>query len=793
MLSGRIVSAEGGPVGFATVYLKDTRHGVSSDAEGRYLLKVPAGKHTLVVSSIGYRTAERTVEIASGARLERNVTLEPQSTEMDEVVVTGSGVSRVNRSPFNAVAIGTEELRNSTKNLSEALAQTPGMKLRESGGVGSDMSLLMDGFSGKHIKIFIDGVPQEGVGSSFGLNNIPVNFAQRIEVYKGVVPVGFGSDALGGVINIVTDRQRRGWFLDASYSYGSFNTHKSYVNFGRTFRSGLMFELNAFQNYSDNNYWIDTPVEHFLEDGSTSLDATRIERVRRFNDTYHNEAVIAKIGLVDKKWADRLVFGFTYSHMYKEIQNGVIQKVVFGKKHRKGHSLMPSLEYSKRNFLTEGLDITLTANWNDNMTRNVDTSAYRYNWLGQKRYQNGKLGEQTYRDTRSDNSNWNLTFTARYRIGRMHDIVVNHVLNNLRRENTSSPHASGNNIEADAIAKTTRKNITGLSYRLTPSEKGNLSVFGKYYNQFNAGPVSTSSSGSGDYVKKTNTVHALGYGAAGTWFIIRELQAKLSYEKAFRLPTNEELFGDEDLELGKIGLKPEKSDNFNLSVSYDRRFRHHGVYAEAGLVYRGTRDYIQRLIGTYSGNKSYASYENHGKVKTKGYNISLRYTYADRLSVGGSFTRMDVRDDVKTVSGGSNQASSTYGGRMPNQPWMFANSDVALHWRNFLRRGDRLTIAYDNSYMHSFPLYSENNGSAQSKMVVPMQFSHNASISYSLRGGKYNISFECRNLTDERLFDNFSLQKAGRAFYGKVRIRLGSETAGRHSHRGHRSYKPIKQ
>ena len=46
----------------------------------------------------------------------------------------------------------------------------------------------MDGFSGKHIKIFIDGIPQEGVGNSFGLNNIPVNFAERIEVYKGVVP-----------------------------------------------------------------------------------------------------------------------------------------------------------------------------------------------------------------------------------------------------------------------------------------------------------------------------------------------------------------------------------------------------------------------------------------------------------------------------------------------------------------------------------------------------------------------------------------------------------------------------
>lgn len=52
--------------------------------------------------------------------------------------------------------------------------------------------------------------------------------------------------------------------LDTSYSYGSFNTHKSYVNFGQTFRSGLMYEINAFQNYSDNDYYVDTYVTHFL-------------------------------------------------------------------------------------------------------------------------------------------------------------------------------------------------------------------------------------------------------------------------------------------------------------------------------------------------------------------------------------------------------------------------------------------------------------------------------------------------------------------------------------------------
>lgn len=77
---------------------------------------------------------------------------------------------------------------------------------------------------------------------------------------------------------------------------------------------------------------------------------------------------------------DRLLLGFTYSHMYKDIQTGVRQEIVYGQKHRKGHSLMPSLEYSKRDLLTKGLDVALTVNYNKNETTNVDTASYKYNW-----------------------------------------------------------------------------------------------------------------------------------------------------------------------------------------------------------------------------------------------------------------------------------------------------------------------------------------------------------------------------------------------------------------------------
>ena len=566
LLSGKILSADNSIVDFATVYLKGTKYGCMTNEKGIYHLKAPAGTYTLIVSAVGFETVEKEIRIAPDGRTRQNIVLQPSLTELEEVEVVASGISRVKKSAFNAVAVDTKELQNSTKNLGEALQQLPGMKLRESGGVGSDMQLMLDGFSGNHVKVFIDGVPQEGAGTAFDINNIPVNYAERIEVYKGVVPVGFGTDAIGGVINIVTNKSKRNWFLDASYSYGSFNTHKSYVNFGQTFANGFTYEVNAFQNFSDNDYYIDNEVRRFeiMEDGSIYFPPQdgKKYRVKRFNDQFHNEAVIAKLGFTGKTWADRLMFSLGYTHFYKEIQTGVYQETVFGEKFRHGYSLMPSVEYKKHNLLVRNLDLTLTANYNHNFTNNVDTASRHYNWLGEY-YDNGVRGEQAYQRSQSKNTNWNATGNLNYRFGRIHTLTFHHVASNFRRTSRSYTGTSSV-LTAFDIPKVTRKNISGLSYRVVPSEKWNASVFGKHYHQFNQGPVSTSSDGMGNYQNMEKTVSAWGYGAAGTYYIYKELQAKVSYEKAYRLPTTDELFGDEDLEAGKTDLRPENSHNLNF-------------------------------------------------------------------------------------------------------------------------------------------------------------------------------------------------------------------------------------
>lgn len=649
IISGRVVSSDNGTIDLATIHLEGTPFGARTDGDGHYTISAPEGEYTISVSALGYKDAHRKIKVGGNGLQGLDFKLSPDVIELNAVTVTATGVGRVKRSAYNAIAIDTRGMQNTTKNLSDALATAPGVKLRESGGVGSDMQLMVDGFSGKHVKVFIDGVPQEGVGSSFGLNNIPVSFAKRIEVYKGVVPVGFGTDALGGVINIVTEKQPRRWFADASYSYGSFNTHKSYVHFGQALKNGFTYEVNAFQNYSDNDYRVDAPVKNF--DTGSFNEAEKV-RVRRFHDNYHNEAVVAKAGVTGKPWADRLMVGLTYSHMYKDIQTGVRQKTVFGEKHRYGHSLMPSLEYSKRNLLVEGLNVVLTANYNRNSTVNVDTARYQYNWLGE----------------------W-------------------HELN-------------------------------------SPGEQ--------------------------------------------SYFILPELQVKLSYEKAYRLPTIEEMFGDEDLESGDIGIRSENSDNLNLNISWSGKMGDHSLYAEGSLVFRDTKDYIQRNVQDLSGGRENATYTNYGKVLTKGYNLSVRYMFRNVLSVGGNFTQMDVRDNEKYQIGttGGVVENLGYKARISNVPYRFADYDVTFYWHRLGGRGNLLTLTYDSQYTHRFSYYPEIFGNVND-FYVPNQFAHNLTLSYSMKEGRYNFSLECRNLTNEKLYDNFSLQKAGRAFYAKFRVSLG--------------------
>lgn len=688
-----------------------------------------------------------------------------KTVDLSEFVVKANAVSKLQGSPFNATSLSTSKLLNSTKTIGDALAKAPGMKVRESGGVGSDLNLSMDGFNGKHVAIFIDGVPQSGVGTALNLNNIPAGFADRVEVYRGVVPVAFGADAMGGVINIVTPNRRRSAFANLSYSAGSFNTHKASLSFGQKFNSGINYEFNSFANYSDNNYRILAPVENFQ---TGAINRRKLESVKRFNDTFHNEVITARLGVAQTNWIDKGFVELAFSNMYKEIQTGVRQEIVYGQKHRKGITISPSLHYGKRDFIVENLNLKLHSTLRFSRIENVDTAMSKYNWNGESAPLNSP-GEQAFNRSRLNNRLASASLNASYRLADSHTFSINNAFNNFSRTNENLLTIP---VSRDEISKETSKNILGISYSYQPGPNLSATAFLKHYWQSVAGPQPLSSS-QDTYIRASRNIQTSGFGTAATYSLPFNLQAKASFEKAVRLPSVEEMFGDGDLEVGEFSLRPESSFNSNLNLSYSLHTDWGNFFADLGLIYRDTRDYIQRNILALSGGKSAATYINYGKVKTTGITLSARYSHGNWLNLGGSLSRINVRDNMKTANG-STLPNIAYGERIPNTPWLFADSDISLNWHNFGRKSNILTLTYDNQYTHSFCYYNANIGTNSNDYMVPNQFAHNIALSYTLFKPALSLSLECKNLTDARLYDNFSLQKAGRAFYATLRYNFST-------------------
>ncbi|WP_051293343.1 TonB-dependent receptor [Olivibacter sitiensis] len=791
-ISGQVKDDRGEPIADVAVYLEKTSYKTETGADGKYTLTVPAGNYTLVCTALGYEKRSSHIQLKDNQQTVKNFSLEKDDqTNLAEVEVTGkSAIADVRETPYNVVALDAKSQYNSTLNLGNLLDRASGVKVRESGGVGSDMNITLNGFTGRNIRIFIDGVPMQGMGSAFQLNNIPVNIAERIEVYKGVVPIEFGADALGGVINIVTNRTSN-TTLDASYSYGSFNTHRSNLSLNHTFKSGVSLQVNAFQNYSDNDYKVKTRYRIFstidpedAEPGSGwqngSVWSADSGWFRRFHDTYRNETIMARVGIVGKSWADRLMLALTLGQVHQDVQHGSDMRYVYGERTAWSKSVLPSFVYDKRNLIVDGLSIRVTGNYNYERAGTVDTSIYRYSWTGERmaltdlRGQTNSYGEASFGLTEFDNRNASATANIGYRINKDHSIAFNNVVSSFTREpdlvtiaETRSPDLP---TAADSMVRRSTSNVMGLEYRYTYQRKWNTNVFVKHYLNSVAGPNEmTDPANSSQTITYRHTQNAskVGYGIASTYFF-RDFQLKASAERAYRLPNDRELFGDEILDEGNATLRPENSDNFNLGFTLNKELNSNYVlYIDWSGYYRNTRDFIQTVLGIQgdqlNGNAVYRR-QNHGRVTRLGTDVETRVYYKNLVALGGTLTYTNIRDKTVYSDATENTLNPNYGYRMPNLPYFFYTVDASYYFHDLFEKGNTLNLNYAFNFVEEMYLNSYSLGSADTRASIPKQRYSDFTATYIMQNGKYNISLEARNLENAFLYDNFSLQKPGRRF-----------------------------
>lgn len=193
------------PLSHASVEVRSTENdalisGGITGTQGEFniSLKQKPEECRVIVNYLGYKTQEHILTTCGSDQYIR-VMMKEDALALNEVVVKGlSQEEMVQRLAYNVSIMETSKLKNTTFDLANAIDKISGVKIRQNGGLGSETSVTLNGFSGRHVKIFIDGVPMDGMSSAFGLNNIPAGLARRVEVYKGVVPVELGGDALGG-------------------------------------------------------------------------------------------------------------------------------------------------------------------------------------------------------------------------------------------------------------------------------------------------------------------------------------------------------------------------------------------------------------------------------------------------------------------------------------------------------------------------------------------------------------------------------------------------------------------
>ncbi len=758
ILSGKISDKQGKPLPFATIQIEKTTLGTYADSSGHYSFHIPKGKYSLTASLVGYLPVQQTLDINQDCIL--NFTLEKDTINLQEVRVYGKGnIKRTRESVYSANAIDVKSVINFTTKLSDLVNKTTGVKIRTEGGLGADYDLSLNGMSGNSIRYFIDDVPLSIKGNEISLINLPVNTIDRIEIYKGVVPSYLGADALGGAVNIVT-RKDKSNFLDLSYSFGSFHTHIADLNALFVLpQSKIIIKPTIGVNFSKNDYTM-KGVELWNEEVRKYLPTN----VRRFHDDYLSLFTQMEIGVENKTWADAFYLSGSYSKINKELQTGAIQTIVYGMAEREQDAWNISARYNKRNLFTDGLqaNVLVSQTWDHSVT--IDTAYRKYQWNGN--YIESSRNEITGRGKQLRHYKRPLTITRvnlDYQLNEHHTFNINYMLhrNGNRRydkiDNDFSP-------SKDLLAK----HIVGVSYSQSfmQDKLANNFFIKNYINHAKMRQTDLSWITHSDEVPNKTTDYNIGYGIGIRYIFFEPFSLKLSYEHAVRLPLARELLGNGSTIYPNLALKPENSDNYNAGLfGYIHAGKHHSISYEANAFFRKTKNYIHAILSQSDGT---IQYDNVSDVDIKGFEGEIRYQYNEWFQFMANCSYQDSRNMNKFKKDG--KPSVIYKNKIPNKPWLYGNSEITFTQPDVFCKSSKLRLSYLYQYVHWFYLTWEGYGSLETNSRIPTQHLHTAIISYSMKNDRYNISIECNNLLDNKLYDNYMLQKPGRSFTCKLRL-----------------------
>lgn len=250
---GHVVNNKTGEhISFINVVIKNTTIGAATDATGHYALKnLPEGKFILAVEGIGYKPQERTVEIKKGKTLEINFEIEEDILKLNEVVVTaGRSSQKRTEAPVIVNTISTKMLETTQSVvLGEGLNFCTGLRYENDCQNCGFSQIRMNGMEGPYSQILINSRPIfSGLAGVYGLELIPSNMLDRIEVVRGGGSVLYGSNAIAGTINLILKDPKTNSF-EAGFNTSLIGTGVSGSNgprpdYNATFNASLVTDDN---------------------------------------------------------------------------------------------------------------------------------------------------------------------------------------------------------------------------------------------------------------------------------------------------------------------------------------------------------------------------------------------------------------------------------------------------------------------------------------------------------------------------------------------------------------------
>ncbi len=781
VIKGRVHLESGEPVSHVSVRVKGTNISSMSDKDGLYSLNnVPYGNQEIQVTSVEIQSKTVRLKVNNPAH---DFSISVSTT--GDIAIEGVEVERktvkrdMETSGFAVAVIETKEasLRNLTTN--ELLDRAVGVRVRQNGGIGSQIEYNLNGMSGSAVGIFLDGTPISTFGSSFNLNNIPPAMIERIEVYKGVLPSHLTGDYVGGAINVIMRKDASANNVTAAVSYGSFNTFQSDLSaLYRDQKSGFTARVSGSYLRTDNNYemWgkfaMMTDVEGKL---------TRYNRFKRFNNKYKSISGRFEFGFTDVKWADQLFLGYNVSDTYQDIPHGITMAQPYVGRFNEYQAHVFSLNYIKNNFLLHGLALNVNAVYSNRSTYLQDTARTMYNWDGNpmarmfngeptpwvKRLGQGQQGDAVI--TNIDRAIINSRANLSYMVASGHRLSLNHNLNSTRRqdEDLLNPSAPINS----AASRNTTTNIFGFNYEAqTFGNKLRTNVLAKYtINQSHYDNIDG---------RTTLTNSNPGYGFTVSYNVVPKLFIIASTENSVIAPRDEQIFGSPERNiLENLELKPERNVNYNAGFRYaalENEKNKLSVYASA--FWRNGYDKIivdpvdSVIVGRESdANIETSRYVNLGRTQSRGFEAELTYVYNNKLNVLVNFSRFNTL--MKTEFDENGQPYRFYNMQVPNEPYFMMNGSAQYRLDNLIQRQSSINIFYNTGYVAPFrTVWIDSDG----WFTTSTQFYHDLGASYRTPSGRVIVSVDVKNVTNAEVYDNFAVQKPGRSVFLKLNYMLNN-------------------